>query len=246
MARMGWAAAALALAGGSVQAATVKVEIAGTVASVQDEGGATFGGSVEVGDAFALSFLYDTTIGVPLTSPGSNPGSQVTSLNSGEAYGAPSGIGATFSIAGQTFSVAGEEQGNVVLATPGGISTDPTTSFARYASYDANTAGSVTTQLAASFDIYEALGIIPFNIAQSYSIDLDAEADVVDFGFFYLIESEAGAGTNSIYTYLGLGGTSLTATVLTDEPAPIPLPASALLLAGALGGLGLVRRRRTG
>ncbi len=99
--------------------------------------------------------------------------------------------------------------------------------------------------------LYGFTDFLPYDLQTSFNVtDMSGRES---YGLVSIITSELGVDPN-------FGGhtrtdvvtinaeffiTSLTVTV-TDDVAPVPLPASALLLLGAVGGLGVLRLRRRG
>lgn len=85
---------------------------------------------------------------------------------------------------------------------------------------------------------------LQFVAGEFYAIALKAS----NTSFVYLLDTSATSGTWSTRDFVNNGGQRPALSNLTlfgtATPAAIPLPATGLLLIGALGGLGLARRRR--
>lgn len=244
MIRMNLAAAALALAVGTAEAATVTAVYEGSVSGLTsafgDEADTFFGvpASSLVGLDATATFVYDTDNGTRSTGPDFDSIGGFPELDG--FVGAI--ISATLDIGGVQRTLAAEFFESILVRDGSGA--DP--------SQVQHTASDNDPDFAPGFSFYQQLqgdfsGVagIPANLEQSFVV---SSPGMGTGSFQFSIEdgdgSVGGVGTSSLGGFLAFD--RLTVTVENGgpvDPQPIPLPASALLLAGALGSLGAIRRR---
>lgn len=211
-------------------AATVQVRVNGTISNSSDMTG-LFGapGSTLDGQAFTLSYKFDTTKGYR-----DNQGPSYYDVVYGGAwYGVQSPtLSATLSIGGHTQSIAGQ-----------GGST--------YYVCDASYCGG--NSFSASAADYQPVGpnLSVYNSVGMYFTDPSANVpDTLDRSFTYTPSRSATVWGDfqfqtfdtSTWTYQTLTQGNLSIDSVTV--AAVPLPAAGLALLGALGGLGAMSRRR--
>lgn len=223
---------ALAAAGISTEASavTMKITVSGTATGSFDTTG-VFGaaGRTLDGQAFTLRYVFDTALGNR-----ANLGPDVYDYvyGGGQTGFANPTISADFTIGGHTESVVG-------LAGSGYYVGDA--AFLGGDSFGATAVdfGSISSTLS----VYNSLGFyvtdpgvkLPDTIDKSFTYMPTAGATVVSEFVFHTFD-------NSTHSSQKLAQGQLSISSVTV--APVPLPAAGLVLAGALGGLGALARRR--
>lgn len=221
-------AAAVTMSAGSLSAATMQVVYSGTVSGSNDSTDyfGTGGSSLD-GLSYVATFVYSTTRGSDLAS---SPDYQQLF---GNASGAPSPIlSATLSINGVDFLLQGQSSGYEYRAI------DPTYSVGQSYAYDYSD-DAVAYDYRYVYDMtYDNPGVVPVDVTSPYS----STNALGGTGYFSFYRYEYGSGL--AYNISGI--LSANSVVATDITATnVPLPAAGILLVGAVGGLSLVRRRKS-
>jgi hypothetical protein len=232
--------AALALAGLSAEAATMKAVYTGFVTSSNNQTGEF--GTDEVfglnGLEFLMTFIYDPSVGVQSST------SAVVSVAGGEANsGAPTPIISSFiTINGVTKSVDGSYVGGINLQ-----STEPCQNCLDGVDHVAQTFvdGSGLTISQALFAQISDFDLpIPLSLTTPFSFKVpdNVLSAFGSFSFTAFAVSVEGAATTLESVSGSLNLRTVSVSEVTDV-APIPLPAGLPLMAVALGALVILRRR---
>lgn len=237
------AAASLVAVSMPANAATMKVEVIGTITFQADSQNRTGLGTFfePTGEQIVATYFYSTEQLVW----------REVSLAGGEqtirAVNEPLGfMSANFEINGQTFSNNGNLGSGIQLwqsaSGDGGVGYNTLEfSLTDQASYSAQ------VEFVLGLGAGEAGVSVPFDYATPFSLSA-AELGTMAFGnydasLFDRIENQA-----LFHVYGSFALTSVTvsrvAPDVAETPAPVPLPASVLLLLGGIGALGAVRQRR--
>ena len=231
MTRFQWLIApglALALTVGAAGASVVQVTFSGTIYAGHDTYNRFGTGSTDLGGQnITATFTYDTSVG-----------SYSSNSTTVEAYGgsyyslsAQSPVSASVEVNGTTLGVSGDYQSDTVAYDDGS-----TYSLRYYSAVDETTfAGGASAGTQLSSNCSGASGELPLDPASSFTVPSSGCGgifQITDFdGSSYSISTLANA-------------TFYKVSVQAIDVAPVPLPAGGALLFGALGALGLVRRRK--
>lgn len=232
-------AAFLAVAAVSAEAATFKAVYTGTVGFSLNETG-EFGSDERFGLSgldFILSFIYDPDVGQQVSDAISR------GVQGGSALSPPSLspiISSSLTINGVTRSLDGSYFGNVFVrqTDPDAVVGANTDSVGHTAQSAGNATGNEFSY-SVSAALNGDLGV-PLSLTTPFSL-ISTVDDFADGGTFQFFRREDGETVENVVGFFLVE--TLTVSAL-DDVAPIPLPAGLPLLAAALGGLAVLRRRR--
>jgi hypothetical protein len=223
------AATALVLGLSPASAATIEAIFEGTVVGGFETGGIFLPpGSLFSGESYVAKITYDTSVGTPERI------SDTVTLRGGAALGSPSPVlSAELTINGVSEVVPTENLGQILIG--GGI-------------FDLQMSGFLTGPSSSSltFSVVDPAFVNP---PIGSNLDITGTFDFTSD----LTSSFSLRNGTADFAVGAISMTRLTLSLVTATPPPppppppqpevVPLPASALLLLGALSGLGLLRRR---
>lgn len=218
----------------TASAITVRWTVTGTVGSSLDQTG-LFGSPVGFlgGQAFTLTYLFDTVLGVRAANPQAGGDTVVGGSISGNT--SPT-LPAQLKIAGHTQTISATYFSRYGVCADAAVNCNLGASVASTVEDSADTSSSLTASFI-NITANASVGAIPANLDAPFVL-----SNVADFGNFQFSTYNYATQSYDVWTHGNLAVNSVSAQVV--GAAPVPLPAAGLALIAGLGGLGLVRRRR--